>query len=660
VALSPGTTFDRYRIIEPLGRGGMATVYRAYEPKLDRYVALKVLPGEFLHDETFPERFRREAQNLARLEHPNIVPIYAYDIENGIPWMAMRLIAGGALSGLLRAGPLPPGRVVAILRGAASALDHAHANGVMHRDIKPQNILLDESGHVYLADFGIARMVEGGPKLTQTGMISGTPQYMAPEQATGLKVDHFCDIYAIGIVAYEMLTGRVPFAADTPVAVLMKHVQDPIPLPSTREVPEPLVRALLKCLAKKPQDRWPSAGAFVEALDRGLAAQPALAAAAPTLDLRPTEPAAKDTDRLRAIAVPTTVRPRPRPERPRASSRAVGAVLALAAVIVLVIGAGGALFLWRSIAGGPDPRPAPGVAADVAPEEGEPAGGTDTAAGTSAAPADIATRPAVGASRPPARERPAPAPGSETTTASSQPMATQARPRAEAAPPRAEAVPPRPEPPAPSVEAPSGPPAHVRALIDSLDGGNTEAAWRAAESLGNLGGEARPAVPALIAALGHRSEVVRWRSAEALGRIGPGAKAAVPALTEALSDRDALVRTEAAKALGQLGPAASGAVPALAESLRQSDVYFRREVARALARIGPETGPAVPALTDALRDKDKFVRMEAAKALGRAGALARSAVPALNAALKDSEMLVAREAAEALKRISGAPVGASF
>ena len=290
MALVPGSTVGSYRIMEPLGRGGMAAVYKAYEAALDRHVALKVLPAEFLHDLTFAERFRQEARVVASLEHPNIVPIHGFGIEDGVPWMAMRLVPGGALSSLLKKERLPASRVMAVLAGVAAALDYAHAKGVVHRDVKPQNVLLDEQERVYLADFGISKMLEGSSSLTATGMIQGTPHYMSPEQATSRPVDHRTDLYALGIMAYEMLTGKVPFAADTPVAVLLKHVTEPLPLPSQMDFPDGAVRAILKCVAKKPEDRWATGRAFVEALAAGLEGQglPSPATATGTLTLGPS------------------------------------------------------------------------------------------------------------------------------------------------------------------------------------------------------------------------------------------------------------------------------------------------------------------------------------------------------------------------------------
>ncbi len=336
--LTPGSNFGTYRIIGPLGRGGMASVYKAYEAGLDRYVALKVLPAEFLHESDFSARFNREAKTIAKLEHHHIVPIYAFGIAEGIPWMAMRLVVGGTVSELLRKGRLGPARIVAILGEVAKALGYAHEQGVLHRDVKPQNILLHEQGHVYLTDFGIAKIVEGSLVLSKTGMITGTPQYMSPEQARAEKVDHRADIYALGIVAYEMLVGRVPFTADTPVAVLMKHVMDPIPLPPETEVPEPVTRVLLKCLAKRPEDRWDSPIGFVTALENSLAG----------ISTQPdgTEPDTK-TVSLSAISIevgtavtkpatPPSPIPAPPVAKPRASRPNMSRIRLLAAVIVLV------------------------------------------------------------------------------------------------------------------------------------------------------------------------------------------------------------------------------------------------------------------------------------------------------------------------------------
>ena len=231
-AIPPGTQVGPFRILGLLGRGGMAAVYRAQDTKLDRTIALKVLPPEFLHDGTFARRFEQEARVVAKLEHPNIVPIYASGIDDGIPWMSMRLLAGGTLGTVLKNRRPETGEAVRMLRSVADALDYAHALGIVHRDIKPTNILLDGFGGVYIGDFGLAQMLEGDPGLTRTGTLIGTPHYMAPEQALGEPADHRCDIYSLGIVAYEIFVGAMPFTADSPVSVLLKHVNQPLPVPS--------------------------------------------------------------------------------------------------------------------------------------------------------------------------------------------------------------------------------------------------------------------------------------------------------------------------------------------------------------------------------------------------------------------------------------------
>lgn len=280
--LSVGTEVGPFRILGVLGKGGMATVYRAEDARLERIVALKVLPPEFLHDETFARRFQQEARVVAKLEHPNIVPIYASGIDDGVPWMSMRLFGGGNLGMLLEHRRPHPSEVVRILRSVADALDYAHARGVVHRDIKPTNILLDEADHVCLGDFGLARMVQGERGVTRTGTLFGTPHYMAPEQALGDPLDHRCDIYSLGIVAYEMLVGAPPFTGDSPMAVLLKQVNDPLPRPANTELPPALLTAIEKGVAKAPADRWSSGGAFVSALESAMGFSRAGTAAAVT------------------------------------------------------------------------------------------------------------------------------------------------------------------------------------------------------------------------------------------------------------------------------------------------------------------------------------------------------------------------------------------
>jgi serine/threonine-protein kinase len=261
-----------FRIVRVLGRGGMATVYEARDDRLDRAVALKVLPPEFLHDPRFADRFEQEARIVAALEHPNIVPIYASAIDSGIPWMSMRLLTGGTIGTLLERGRPDAREIVRLLRSVADALDYAHAQGVVHRDIKPTNILLGGTDGVCVGDFGLAYMLDAHSRMTRTGLLAGTPHYMAPEQALGKTADHRCDIYSLAMVAYEMFVGVTPFTADSPVAVLMKHVNDALPEPPDDVVPRRVMRAIHKGAEKDPAKRWPSATAFVDALEVAVAA----------------------------------------------------------------------------------------------------------------------------------------------------------------------------------------------------------------------------------------------------------------------------------------------------------------------------------------------------------------------------------------------------
>jgi serine/threonine protein kinase len=318
--LKQGSTFASYRIDDALGEGGMATVYKAWEAGLARHVALKVMPSEFAKDKTFGERFDREAKVVAKLEHPNIIPIFAYGIQGGMPWMAMRMVSGGNLASLGRGRPVPPKRALDIVEAVADALDYAHEKGVIHRDVKPQNILLDESGRVYLVDFGIARLTEGAQRLTQAGLVAGTPHYMAPEQALGGDLDSKVDIYALGVVTYELLTGSTPFQAENPMDVLMKHISDPIPVPPRGSIPDGLIEPLLRCLAKKPEDRWPTAKAFAEALVRGLYESEVVEPGLSTGDFTPTVAMERpDFDALYGPKGPPTFEPTVLTRRPSLS-----------------------------------------------------------------------------------------------------------------------------------------------------------------------------------------------------------------------------------------------------------------------------------------------------------------------------------------------------
>ncbi|HET7419771.1 MAG TPA: HD domain-containing phosphohydrolase [Candidatus Dormibacteraeota bacterium] len=262
-----GMTLGAYRVMERIGRGGMSTVYRAYHPALDRFVAIKVLPDFFADDPTYRERFQQEARSVARLKHPNILEVFDFGYEDDVGYLVLELVEGGTLAD--RVGkPMELREVVQLLEPVASALDHAHAMGILHRDIKPANILLHKDGTPVLADFGLARMAGSLHRLTGSGTVMGTPEYMSPEQAADEPIGPQTDRYSLAVVAYEMLTGRVPFMAETPAAVLLSHVTKA--MPATRELRGELSAhledVLRRGLAKIPDDRFPSAAAFVAAL----------------------------------------------------------------------------------------------------------------------------------------------------------------------------------------------------------------------------------------------------------------------------------------------------------------------------------------------------------------------------------------------------------
>ncbi|MEJ2746545.1 MAG: serine/threonine-protein kinase, partial [Anaerolineae bacterium] len=256
--MSKERTLGKYRLLEQLGKGGFSTVYRAENMSLGNEVALKILDPVLAKDESFVRRFRREARRTALLDHPNIVRVLDLDQANGEFFIAMEYVPSKDLRDLLSTGELMPlDQVVSITRQLGAALDYAHAHGLVHRDVKPGNVLVREDGTVKLTDFGLVHASEGS-RLTQTGTTMGTPSYMSPEQTRGTEVDGRADLYALGVMVYEFITGRVPFQGDTPVSTAYMHVHEPPPLPSTinQRAGGAIEAVLLKALAKNPDDRY--------------------------------------------------------------------------------------------------------------------------------------------------------------------------------------------------------------------------------------------------------------------------------------------------------------------------------------------------------------------------------------------------------------------
>ncbi|MCZ2123294.1 MAG: serine/threonine protein kinase [Anaerolineales bacterium] len=266
--LHPGQMLGTYRIIEQIGEGGMASVYKAYQVSMDRNVAIKVLPGQLAESPEFVKRFQQEARIIARLEHPYILPVFDYGEENGIAYFVMRYLEAGTLKDKMQAGQLSLKEIDKIFMQLTDALGYAHGQGIVHRDLKPANVLVDSTGHIFLTDFGIAKLLESAsPRLTQTDAILGTPAYISPEQAAAGPIDQRSDIYSLGVILYEMVAGRVPFVADTPLAVILKHLNEPLPLPSIvkPDIPMFVEQTIIKALAKDPKDRYATTAEFAAA-----------------------------------------------------------------------------------------------------------------------------------------------------------------------------------------------------------------------------------------------------------------------------------------------------------------------------------------------------------------------------------------------------------
>lgn len=343
----------KYEVIERLGRGGMAEVYRAYQASLDRYVAIKVLHAFLADDPEFKSRFEREAQNIAKLKHPNIVQVYDFDFDPDAEsyYMVMELIDGSTLKDRLssimaRGELLPIPEVIRIMRESASALAYAHSRNMIHRDVKPANLMLDHDNRVVLTDFGIAKIVTGA-QFTASGGMVGTPAFMAPEQGLGEAGDERSDLYSLGIIMFQMLTGQLPYDAETPLAIILKHLNTPTPIARdvNPNVPEELDRIVRKIISKEAGDRYQSANALIEDLDRFAHStyefdqQPKSFFAPPDLNSTPVPVPVSDTQRSTAVGTTTTLLPDQIKPNETTPSRTLWPVWVIGALVtVLIVG----------------------------------------------------------------------------------------------------------------------------------------------------------------------------------------------------------------------------------------------------------------------------------------------------------------------------------
>jgi HEAT repeat protein/predicted Ser/Thr protein kinase len=577
LALGPGALIaGRYEIQGILGEGGMGTVYKAHDRSLEEAVALKVLRPNFAQTPEADRRFRSEIKLARKVSHRNVCRIHEYGEDGALRYLSMELVDGVNLKQAVRGkGGLPLEQARELTIQIAKGLQSIHDVGIIHRDLKTANIMWDTAGVVRLMDFGIAKkwqddLSEG---MTGVGDIIGTPEYMSPEQARGQRLDFRSDIYALGIVLFELLTGELPFKGPTPLDTLLKHVQEPPPLEG--RVPPVVIPILQKALAKDPRERYASCRGLVADLRTTMpGAQPPAAphpASVFAANLAETTPAglgmqAEDSDVMH-VAVPIHFDALAELGEP-----ADIAQLARVRELMAQLKDPEVKVRWKaalSLCGvGPAGREAVDALAEAIDDE---------AGSVSEAAAEAYKR--ITGQPPPARK--------------------------------------------PKPVVPAGPPPAVLNMLEALKSTDSFQRWRAVLGLGEMGADAATAVHALVEAMDDQDDNVRWAAATAIGKLGPAARDAVPALAAALSDRDdPLIHRHAAAALGRLGAAAKDGVPGLIGALRDKDSTVREEVVDALVRIGPA---AVPALIEALQDDDDRVRFEAADALTKIGTNLQSA-----------------------------------
>ena len=368
----------KYKLERLVGKGGMGAVFLAQDLTLDREVAIKVLPPDISQDPHVIKRFQQEAKTAAKLDHTNIIPIYRVESEGGLNYFVMKYIAGVSLEDVLeqKKAPLTADYIQRVVWEAACALGHAHSRGIVHRDVKPANIMFDHDGKVMLTDFGISKALQAASGFTGTGMIIGTPHYMAPEQAKGQAVDGRADQYSLGVVAYRMVTGQLPFSGDSVHTILYKHIFEEVQAPKTLrgDIPEAISAAVKRAMAKEPDQRFPT----MEDLATAVWAEQPVSAAKGGRPATPPRPRAKPvvtsetpTEHVSTVA-PTTPLP-----MPKAVAKKSRAGLIVGALVVAVLGVGGYLVLGRGKASQSPPSQPQQAAAPVTPPSQT--GGTDSA-----------------------------------------------------------------------------------------------------------------------------------------------------------------------------------------------------------------------------------------------------------------------------------------